>query len=104
MCVLCVWCKCVLNITTNRSPVFFEKICIVIPFLTLNTEGEAPTVEILLKRGKKKTVQTYLARCQTAGAGLKRPKEKQNRTKQEALHKEEKQLVWPHQEISESEV
>jgi len=39
-----------------------------------------PHCRDFIKRGKKKTVQTCLARCQTAGAGLKRPKQKKTRS------------------------
>ena len=62
-------------------------------FLNIKYSRGCPHCRLLLKE-REKTIQTYLA-----GAGLKRPKEKQNITKQEALHKEEKWLVWPHQEI-----
>ena len=54
-------------------------------FFNIKYNRGGPHCRDFIKRGQKKTVQTCLARCQTAGAGLKRPKDKQNRTKQEAL-------------------
>jgi hypothetical protein len=64
------------------------------PFFSIKYSRGGPHYRDFIKKAKKNCTNVF-GKMPNSRSWPKKAKEKQSRRKQEALHKEEKQLVWP---------